>query len=1699
MKVWKKVLSSVLALSMVLSSFTVAVSAEEMTQKINYALGAEASANDVEVDYWGADKTVDGIVNREDAKADQSRWSTNPGDDAKVLDVNLGAERTFDEFKIEWERTNIKGFTIEVSSDGETYETAYAKTDDSYVQLTTIVKLDEAVSGQYVRLSVDNYDGGDINWASVSIYEFEVLGTVSVENLALGATATASDIEDPAFAASKANDGIANTDEEENLLQSRWASDAEVEEKWLQLDFGAAKTVASVVLVWERCNAIDYKIQYSNDGSEWADAAAFTAKPVQFTQVINFEEAVEAQYIRLLINDFDPQGPNAAGTDVNWPTVSVYEFEAYSVEIAEEGSNETVDSVIAALEVPTVDVEAGVWTLPEVPAAFDIEFIGADYEQIIDRDLTIYQPLVDTTVSVNYRVTKEDVTKETSAYEVVVPGKYSVEEGDNAKPVVIPEMAEWKGHTGEFATTADTALVINPEYKDELAFVAESFAADYEVVTGKAIEIEYSTAPEAGDFYFTLGSEDAGLKEEGYIMTVADYVTVEAVETTGAFWAVQSIMQIIEQTEGTIAKGIARDYPKFEVRGFMLDVARKSFDLDYLYDTLKQMAYYKMNDFQIHLNDNYIFLEEYTSAGEDPMTAYSGFRLESDIKEGGNNGLNKADLTSKDVFYTKDEFRTLIEYAREMGIDIVPEFDTPAHSLAFTKVRPDLKLGNNGRQNDHFNITTAESLAASEEFIFGVWDEYLDGENPVFDMDTIINVGTDEYSGYNEQFRQMTDDLLAYAQSKGRTVRLWGSLSEKSGSTQVRSEGVQMNIWNTGWASPAAMYKQGFDLINMVDGTLYIVPAAGYYYDYLNAKSLYNNWNPNTMGGTTIPAGSDQMLGSAYAIWNDMIDKRANGISEYDIFDRFDAALPAMSSKLWGDGEDLTYDEVEKVAATLGTAPNCNAYGEVASKSEVIVEYDFDDLKDASGNRYDAAEGENTAFEDGALQLNGGASYINTALDKIGPNAEISVMVKAAADGEGEQILFEDGHTTVKMAQAGTGKVGFSREGYDYSFNYELPKEEWVKLTFKTYQNTTELYVNDELVDTLGKGLTGDKYATLVFPLATIGSETDAFKGLVDDFVVTTVVVVDDSATRIPTNDFTVTTDNEYNGSSTTEGPIAFAFDGDESTIWHSNYSPYQALPATVEIDMGKAYVIDQFDYLPRQDGSENGRITKYELYGKLAETDEYTLISEGNWISSTDIKKVYFDAFECQYLKLVAVEGDTNSGNMFASAAEFYVHEYDAKADLKGLYSSADTFTEEDAALFTEESWNALMEAKAAALAVIEKEDATAEEIAEALAALQSALDGLTEVGGEPTPTPKPDYTNPFKDVTRTKYYYNPVLWGVGNGVVAGLTNDTFGPNVTCSRAQIVTFIWRAMGKPEASDTTCTFTDVKASSFYYKAMLWGVENGIVNGWNETTFAPDATCTRAEIVTFIWRALGKPEASNTEHPFTDVKAGKYYYNAMLWSVENGIAKGYAADKFAPAATVTRGETVTFLYRAFAEDEGIVGTWRQVYTYDDIFLERLGEDVDEYMDYDSVSLTYTYKYFYDNTYTFTSTVDQFIDSLETMLINGMDAYFEALIIENGEQGEITVDEVWAQMGMSRDNVFEAFGLSKLEETITAYAEGQYVAEDGKLYASGNIDTEVSKEAYETFEVTDSTLTLTGYYEEGELVDAESYPIVFNKVK
>lgn len=178
-------------------------------------------------------------------------------------------------------------------------------------------------------------------------------------------------------------------------------------------------------------------------------------------------------------------------------------------------------------------------------------------------------------------------------------------------------------------------------------------------------------------------------------------------------------------------------------------------------------------------------------------------------------------------------------------------------------------------------------------------------------------------------------------------------------------------------------------------------------------------------------------------------------------------------------------------------------------------------------------------------------------------------------------------------------------------------------------------------------------------------------------------------------------------------------------------------------------------------------------------------------------------------------------------------------------------------------------------------------------------------------------EQVSPFKDVNENAYYYKPVMWAVKHSpqITNGTGKDTFSPEQTCTRAQVVTFLWRSAGCPQPTSSNNPFKDVSKDAYYRDAVLWAVERGITNGTSKSTFSPEDPCTRAHVVTFLWRSEGR-QKSGSSNPFNDVSSGQYYTDAVLWAVNHNpqITNGTSVTTFSPNAPCTRGQIVTFLYR-----------------------------------------------------------------------------------------------------------------------------------------------------------------------------------------
>lgn len=624
---------------------------------------------------------------------------------------------------------------------------------------------------------------------------------------------------------------------------------------------------------------------------------------------------------------------------------------------------------------------------------------------------------------------------------------------NNEKPFVIPELQEWKGAQGMFTPSATSRIVW--QGKDSaVARVANQFAEDYETMFGRKLTVVQGRAS-AGDFVFSL-SGDRQLGEEGYAVRIADRVNVSAPKAKGLYWATRTLLQITEQnSDQALPKGSMRDYPDYAIRGFMMDCGRKFIPMDFLRDYVKMMAYYKMNTFQVHLNDN--AFKQYFE--HDWNKTYAAFRLESEFFPG---------LTARDGYYTKKEFIDFQLMADSLGVEIIPEIDVPAHSLALTQYRPE--IGSEEYGMDHLDLFKPETY----QFVDSLFREYLEGRNPVF-IGKRVHIGTDEYSNKKkdvvEKFREFTDHYIRFVEGFGKQACVWGALTHANGDTPVKSENVLMSAWYNGYADPKEMIKQGYDLVSVPDGYLYIVPAAGYYYDYLNTEKLYKDWTPAHIGKEVFPEKHKQIKGGMFAVWN---DHAGNGISTKDIHYRVFPAMQTLAVKMW-TGKDckVPYETFNTKRTALGEGPGVNIAGRMGSKPRAV--YNQDVLKP------------NT----------------KTGLKEIGYHYTVSFDVQSVKEEPGTE-LFRSPDAVFYLSDPVSGKLGFARDGYLNTFNYQFYPEEEASVAISGDEKTTRLYINGDLKEELNiqkRFFNGGKDSmsyvrTLVFPLEKTGDFKSTIKNV---------------------------------------------------------------------------------------------------------------------------------------------------------------------------------------------------------------------------------------------------------------------------------------------------------------------------------------------------------------------------------------------------------------------------------------------------------------------------------------------------------------------------------------------------------------------------------------------------------------------------
>lgn len=615
----------------------------------------------------------------------------------------------------------------------------------------------------------------------------------------------------------------------------------------------------------------------------------------------------------------------------------------------------------------------------------------------------------------------------------------------NPKPFVVPELKQWTGKDGNFTPGKDARIVCTSQ-NPELLRIARMFADDYQQMFGQALSVAQGKAT-SGDFVLSL-SADKKLGEEGYAIKISDRVIISAPTPTGLYWSTRTLLQLAEQNqERSLPQGTIRDYPDYPLRGFMIDCGRKFIPMAYLQDLVKIMAYYKMNTLQVHLNDN--GFKQYFEHNWDKT--YAAFRLESETYPG---------LTARDGSYSKKEFIDFQKQAASNFVEIIPEIDVPAHSLALTHYKPE--IGSKEYGMDHLDLFKPETY----EFVDALFKEYLEGDNPVF-VGKRVHIGTDEYSNAKkdvvEKFRAFTDYYIRFVEGFGKQAVVWGALSHAKGDTPVKSENVVMNAWYNGYADPATMIKDGYQLISIPDGLVYIVPKAGYYYDYLNEPYLYKEWTPAHIGKAVFDERHPSILGGMFAIWNDHV---GNGISVKDIHHRIFSPLQTLSVKMWtGAQTGIPYETFNEKRALLSEAPGVNQLARIGKKPELVYE------------RSTVAPGSTSDYPE------------------IGYNYTVSFDITGAKESEGTE-LFRSPNAVFYLSDPIRGMMGFARDGYLNTFPYKVNPGEKATIQIEGDNCSTTLRVNGKVVDEMNTqklyfnaGKDSMNYVrTLVFPLEKAGN-----------------------------------------------------------------------------------------------------------------------------------------------------------------------------------------------------------------------------------------------------------------------------------------------------------------------------------------------------------------------------------------------------------------------------------------------------------------------------------------------------------------------------------------------------------------------------------------------------------------------------------
>ena len=472
---------------------------------------------------------------------------------------------------------------------------------------------------------------------------------------------------------------------------------------------------------------------------------------------------------------------------------------------------------------------------------------------------------------------------------------------------VVPGIREWKPAKGQLKIEKEFKLVLDSKFASQLQPEIEVFKEDLSKISKLNTSISNASSVKSGELFFTLDTAAKELGNEGYKMEIGHSVKITAKTSAGIFYATQTLLQIFKQTGNTIEKGIAIDYPIFESRGIMIDAGRRFFQVAYLEDVIRQLAWQKMNTLHMH------------------FTEWSAFRLNSEKYPG---------LAAKDS-YTKADIQRLQKLCAKYHIMLVPEIDMPAHASALTDYKPDIafscesmrksrwqgEVANNAGKAWAIDITRPEVRAWLKELL----DEFI----PWFDA-PYFHIGGDEYQydpekykcpellegmkkmGYSKPgdvFVDFINEMDQHVRSKGKTTQIWNWWRFGKDETTIQpSKDIIINVWNK--PRQKFIVEDGYKVIITPEEDLYVTPglADTSGYGVVKTKIVYENWKPEV---------KSTIMGYKICVWADKAEEQPDSWFEQHAYE----PKVVLAEKVWAGAKSLSLAEYLKRVQNVGRFP----------------------------------------------------------------------------------------------------------------------------------------------------------------------------------------------------------------------------------------------------------------------------------------------------------------------------------------------------------------------------------------------------------------------------------------------------------------------------------------------------------------------------------------------------------------------------------------------------------------------------------------------------------------------------------------------------------------------------------------------------------------------------------------------------------